>query len=58
MFGGKSIYEVNFTGCTMAVLYTLPGSYDKTMRCMKEIMLETYLVYADISFDIIHLDFQ
>ena len=46
------------TGCTTAVLYTLPGSYDKTMGCMKEIMLETYLVYADISFDIIYLDFQ
>ena len=27
------------TGCTTAVLYTLPGSYDKTKRCNKKVML-------------------
>ena len=44
------------TGCTTAVLYTLPGSYDKTMRCTKKIMLNIFSVWPDISFDNIKME--
>ena len=32
------------TGCTTAVLYTLPASYDKTKRCTKKVMLNIFSV--------------
>ena len=38
------------TGWAMAVLDTLPGSYDKTKRCMKKVRVEIFSVYLDISF--------
>ena len=50
-----SLY-LEHTGCTTAVLYTLPGSYDKTMRCTKKIMLNIFSVWPDISFDNIKME--